>query len=250
MMTIDFIKASWPAPRGIIAGTTTKQGGCSIPPYDSFNLATHVDDDFDLVLHNRKLLVSEFQLPNEPKWLNQVHGTTIVDCANLKSSQLNADAMISFEKNTVCAVLTADCLPLLVTDVSGSRVAAIHAGWRGLRDGIIEKTLEKLNCSGDKLLVWIGPAISCEVFEVDDAVRDEFIILDSAAKAAFIQSRDGHWMMDLVLLAKQRIMEFGIKNKAIYGGDHCSYLEQNLFYSYRRNNVTGRMASLIYIGNS
>ncbi|MFV2060042.1 MAG: peptidoglycan editing factor PgeF [Gammaproteobacteria bacterium] len=249
-MIIDFLKADWPAPECIIAGTTTRHGGHSLAPYDSFNLATHVGDDREAVANNRKLLVSELDLPDEPIWLNQVHSTTAVNSDDLLLSgnpESCADAIFSFDKNKICAVLTADCVPILITDSIGSRVAAIHAGWRGLRDGIIEKTLSQLNCNAENLLVWIGPAISSEVFEVDDNVRDEFIKIDEAAANAYKPSRAGHWLMDLVLLVKQRLNILGVSDNAIFGGDRCSYLENDLFYSYRRNSATGRMASLIYI---
>ncbi len=270
-MTFNFINADWPAPKCIVAGTTTKQGGNSNRPYDGFNLATHVGDDYNTVVSNRLLLQSELDLPAEPIWLNQVHGTTVLSFTEIANSDFNpgsnlgsnqgftaaesncADAIVSFEQNTVCAVLTADCLPLLVTDLHGTRVAAIHAGWRGLRDGIIERTIATLNCDSEKLLVWIGPAISRAVFEVDDTVRDEFITIDLSAESAFSNdyknNQIGHWLMDLVVLAKQRLLSCAIPENAIYGGNHCSYLEQDLFYSYRRNAITGRMASLIYIRN-
>ncbi len=252
-MAISLIKADWPASKCIIAGTTTRQGGYSSAPYDSFNLATHVGDDLDAVEKNRKLLVSELKLPEEPVWLNQVHGTSVFQSNEVTSSnnkQYCADAIISFEANKICAVLTADCVPILITDIMGSRVAAIHAGWRGLRDGIIEKTVSQLNCDAEKLLVWIGPAISGEVFEVDEVVRDEFVKIDKTAIKAYTQSRPGHWLMDLVMLVKQRLNKSGIHDSAVFGGNHWSYLEDDLFYSYRRNSTTGRMASLIYICNT
>jgi len=249
-MKIDFLKADWPAPDCIFAGTTTRTGGFSLEPFDSFNLASHVTDDINSVVCNRTRLVSELGLPHEPIWLEQVHGTTVVNFKELMTSinqKSCADAVFSFDGNNICTVLTADCIPLLVTDTIGSRVAAIHAGWRGLRDGIIEKTIATLNCEPEKLLIWIGPAISSKVFEVDNKIREEFVRFDSTAKSAFSQSRLGHWMMDLVLLSKQRLIHCGINSNAIYGGNHCSYLEHELFYSYRRNKITGRMASLIYI---
>jgi YfiH family protein len=251
-MTINFINADWPAPECIFAGTTTRPGGNSISPFDSFNLASHVNDDLKMVVKNRKLLVTELDLPHEPIWLNQIHSTTVLDYNKLNSTNNEencADAIISFDTNKICAVLTADCVPVLITDTMGSRVAAIHAGWRGLRDGIIEKTIIALDLTPEKLLVWIGPAISSSVFEVDDNVRNEFIHKDKTAVKAYKQSRLGHWYMDLVMLVKQRLNKLNISNNAIYGGNHCSYLENDLFYSYRRNNVTGRMASLIYIRN-
>ncbi len=257
-MNINFLNADWPAPECIFAGNTTRQGGKSTAPYDSFNLASHVGDDIRDVVSNRNLLVSELELPHEPEWLDQVHGTTVINFTDVNSNDMLssgnekycADAVISFENNKICAVLTADCLPLLITDTIGSRVAAIHAGWRGLRDGIIEKTLSRLNCSPEKLLVWIGPAISSAAYEVENELRNEFVKLESTTAIAFTQSSPGHWKMDLVLLAKQRLKKYGVNSNAIFGGEHCSYLDNEIFYSYRRENVTGRMASLIYIRNT
>ncbi|VAW99001.1 FIG00003370: Multicopper polyphenol oxidase [hydrothermal vent metagenome] len=248
-MTINFISADWPAPKNIVAGTTTRSGGFSIEPYDSFNLASHVGDNIHHVQKNRQLLVTELDLPHEPKWLNQVHGTKVVDFTELENnanSQCCADAVISFESNIVCAVLTADCLPLLITDTIGSCVAAIHAGWRGLRYGIIEQTIASLNRHPDTLIVWIGPAISAAVFEVDNSVRDGFVAIDINAEKAYSTSRPGHWMMDLVLLAKQRLINNGIDLQSIYGGCYCSFTDNKSFYSYRRSSETGRMVSLIY----
>ncbi len=251
-MTFNFITADWPAPENIVAGTTSKSGGFSAEPYDSLNLASHVGDNISDVLKNRDLLMTELELPHEPIWLNQVHGTKVVDFSEIENNaklEHCADAVISFESNTVCSVLTADCLPLLMTDTSGSRVAAIHAGWRGLRDGIIEQTVSSLNCDPAILMVWLGPAISAAVFEVDNAVLNEFVSIDGNAASAFLPSRDGHWMMNLVLLAKQRLTKNGVNDKAIYGGHYCSFTDSKLFYSYRRENKTGRMASLIYSRN-
>jgi len=261
-MKINFIKANWPAPSCIVAGTTTRQGGYSQAPFTSFNLASHVGDDSDIVIRNRSLLESELDLPQPPRWLNQTHSNNVINVSSFETKFSDkqlltdncADAAISFKANTICAVLTADCVPILVTDSIGSCIAAIHAGWRGLRDGIIEKTISKLNfdsnsCS-QKLLVWIGPAISRTAFEVDDQVRDEFVSLDSAAKVAYTPSRPGHWLMDLVSLVKLRLNNCGIPDNAIFGGDYCSYSDSDLFYSYRRDKSTGRMASLIYFRHS
>lgn len=242
---LNVIQANWPAPKNICAFTTTRIGGVSLAPYAHFNLATHVHDNERLVAHNRELLKSSFNLPAEPTWLTQVHGINVVN-AQTYATPPQADASYTAAKQQVCAVLTADCLPILICDEAGTQVAAIHAGWRGLVAGIIEKTLQNFSAPAAELLVWLGPAIGPTVFEVGVEVRDKFIAYDPAAAAAFKNSRPGHWLADLYLLAKQRFAQQGIF--AIFGGKHCTYSETEYFYSYRRDgDQTGRMASLIWL---
>lgn len=239
-MTMNWIKADWPAPDFIKAGTTVRQGGMSKAPYNSFNLATHVGDDIDAVLHNRRCL----ELPQQPQWLEQIHSTKAVLLPNDVIIP-KADAVYSFSENTVCAVMTADCLPLLITDKDGSCVAAIHAGWRGLCDGIIENTINKLPTKAASLLVWLGPAIGSAVYEVGHDVYDAFTQKDEDAKLAFKATDAQHWLFDIYTLAKQRLYKMGVQQ--IYGGDRCSFSEEEHFFSYRRDNITGRMASMIWI---
>lgn len=244
-MSSCFIRADWPAPTHIIAGCSTRLGGFSQPPFDSLNLATHVGDNALLVDKNRQQLFEFLNMPPQILWLQQVHGTEVCSADDNSTDSACADAIISQQAQRVCLVLTADCLPLLVCNTSGSCVAAIHAGWRGLLNGIIEKTIKKCHCDPASLLVWMGPAISAQVYEVGDEIRTAFIQQNAIAEQAFTVSRPQHWLMDLILLASQRLHHIGVT--AIYGGEFCSYREHNKFFSYRRDGTTGRMASLIWI---
>ena len=239
-MIENWLKADWPAPDFIKAGTTLRQGGVSVKPYDSFNLATHVGDELSAVQQNRAML----QVPNEPQWLEQIHSTRAV---LLPSEDIipQADSVYTSQKKIVCAVMTADCLPLLITDKQGSCVAAIHAGWRGLCDGIIEATIKKLPVEPESLLVWLGPAIGPDVYEVGQEVYDAFINVEAKAKESFTDVSDGHWLFDIYQLATLRLNKMGVSH--IYGGEHCTLSEEKDFFSYRRDGVTGRMASLIWI---
>jgi len=239
-MTQNWLKADWPAPEFIKAGTTLRQGGVSEKPYDSFNLATHVGDQLAAVTQNRARL----NVPNEPQWLEQIHSTQAVFLPN-KEVTPKADAAYTSENNTVCAVMTADCLPLLITDQRGECIAAIHAGWKGLCAGIIEVTIKKLPVEPESLLVWLGPAIGPDVYEVGQEVYDAFTKVEPEAMKSFTDVSEGHWLFNLYQLATLRLNKMGVKQ--IYGGEHCTLTEKKDFFSYRRDNVTGRMASLIWI---
>jgi len=243
---LKFITPTWPAPLQVKAYTTTRQGGYSHPPYDGFNLAEHVGDDAKAIAANRSTLIQTLKMPTKPIWLKQVHGNQIVT-ANTDHSRCAADASFSTQPGHVCVVLTADCLPVLFCDRAGTRVAAAHAGWRGLANGILETTLQHLNVSPQDILVWLGPAIGPQTFEVGDEVREAFMDFLPSAKEAFKTSREGHWLADLYLLARQRLAHQGVT--AVYGGDFCTYTDTERFYSYRRDKVTGRMASLIWFLN-
>ena len=238
---MDWLKADWPAPDFIKAGTTLRQGGVSEKPYDSFNLATHVGDIPNVVKQNRERL----DVQNAPQWLEQVHSTKAILLPNEKVIVPKADASYTFSKNTVCAVMTADCLPLLITDTSGSCVAAIHAGWRGLCDGIIEETIKQLPVEATSLLVWLGPAIGPDVYEIGEEVYDAFTKDDVEAKESFTNTYEKHWLFDIYRLATLRLNRLGV-NK-VFGGDHCTLSEKEQFFSYRRDDVTGRMASMIWV---
>ena len=239
---MNWIEADWPAPDFIMAGITTRQGGVSHAPYESFNLATHVGDDPAAVMKNRGML----SLPAEPQWLEQVHSTEAVLLPSEKRI-LKADASFTSSKRIVCAVMTADCLPLLITDQKGSCVAAIHAGWRGLCNGIVEATISKLPVAAEQLLVWLGPAIGPDVYEVGQEVYDAFTSENEEAKKAFVAVSEGHWLFDIYRLARMRLNKLGVVQ--IFGGDHCTLTEKEHFFSYRRDGITGRMASLIWIDN-
>jgi len=243
-MMSNFFIPDWPVPSQIKSMQTLRSGGKSEGKYNSFNLATHVNDEINAVHLNRDLLNQ--YLPSSPYWLNQTHS---VDVLELPSPTLNGDASYTTEKNTVCVVQTADCLPLLVTNREGTIVAAIHAGWRGLLDGVIENTIEKMNISPKKLLVWLGPAISQKHFEVGFDVKNIFCEKHIEAEKAFHLVSDQKWLADIYALAKTSLNLCGIKE--IYGGsvsdDYCTFANEVDYFSYRRDGITGRMASLIWI---
>lgn len=245
-MTLELITPDWPAPANIHAYSTTRTGGVSLPPYDSLNLGDHVGDEPDAVTENRRRLVEAASLPSEPRWLSQVHGTCTAN-ADEVSSGCEADASHTSRPDVVCAVLTADCLPVLMCDSEGHHVAAVHAGWRGLLNGVIERTIDAMGTSAP-MLAWLGPAIGPQAFEVGDEVRQAFIEVNAAAESAFVPSPAGRWMADIYTLARMRLEAFGIS--AVYGGDHCTFSEPEKFFSYRRDGQTGRMASLIWIGDN
>ena len=244
-MNPDWIKPEWPAPANVHAVVTTRQGGFSQAPYDSLNVGDHVGDDPYAVAKNRHLVGDLLHLPTEPLWLQQVHGV-VVSGMNTSSCTPQADAAVAFKAKQVCVVMTADCLPVLFCDKAGTRVAAAHAGWRGLCDGVLEETVKALDCQPHELLAWMGPAIGPSAFEVGSEVRAEFIQYDAQAEQAFVKSQsDGKWLGDLYQLARQRLNNVGLS--AICGGGFCTYTDKARFFSYRRDNVTGRMASLIWL---
>lgn len=234
----------WPAPSTIRACTTVRTGGVSESPYHTFNLADHVGDRSEDVKTNRALLKKMLDLPSEPLWLEQTHSTIVLHAAT--SHDTKADASFTDQPDQVCAVMTADCLPVLLCNRQGTRVAAIHAGWRGLANGIIENTVRAMNLSPDEVLVWLGPAIGPDVYELGDEVREYFLKIDEEAQHSFIPSRPGHWFGNLYDLARLRLKKLDIH--AIYGGEYCTYTDSERFFSYRRDESrTGRMASLIWI---
>lgn len=241
----SFIVPAWPAPPHVKAFSTTRHGGVSIAPYDSFNLALHVGDVPAAVAANRARLKRTLELPNEPMWLEQVHGCTVASSA--KSDEVpKADASISFTPDQVCVVMTADCMPILLTDVSGTRVGAVHSGWRGLADGVIEAAYQQLARDNTALMAWIGPSILQSAFEVGDDVRDIFCAEDPRFSRFFRANARGRWQADLVSIAKQKLLKLGASG--IYGGDRCTYNDADDFFSFRRDGTTGRMATLIWLG--
>ncbi len=240
---ISLLRPEWPAPNGVAACCTTRTGGVSQGPYASLNLAAHVGDDPVAVGENRRRLVEALKLPAMPRWLQQVHGCEVVEASD--GPGCAADAVVSGRPGEVCAVLTADCLPLLLCDRDGSEVGAVHAGWRGLAAGVVEAAVGRMQAPPERLLAWLGPAIGPEAFEVGEEVRGVFLEHDRAAAQAFRRSGGGRWLADLYRLARQRLASLGVA--AVYGGTHCSFSEGARFYSYRRDGVTGRMASLIWI---
>ncbi len=245
---MQFIQPDWPAPANVKALQTTRLGGVSQGAYASLNLGAHVNDDPIAVAKNRQLL-SPF-LPSEPVWLNQVHGLEVIDAAKSTCLQ-DADASFSIKPNVVCATMTADCLPVLLCDKAGTVVAAAHAGWRGLCDGVIEATVTKMQVPASEILVWLGPAIGPNAFEVGDDVRARFVSRDNHAAQAFRRHGD-KWLCDMYLIARQRLNALGVT--AIYGAsvneDFCTYSDKARFFSFRRDQVTGRMASMIWLHSS
>lgn len=211
------------------------------------NLAGHVNDDSEAVLENRRLLKQRLDLLEEPAWLQQTHSTEVVKINAGQDFDANADGSYTWDTDVVCAVLTADCLPLLLCDVRGQCVAAVHAGWRGLANGIIEQTVEKMSVVVSDLLVWLGPAIGPERFEVGADVLNAFCDNNPQAEKAFTKTTEDRWLADLYHLAKIRLGAIGVTE--ISGGDYCTYNDEALFYSYRRDKTTGRMASLIWISD-
>lgn len=242
-MNNSWIHPDWPAPARVRALSTTRAGGLGTAPYDTFNLGIHVGDDPARVAANRAILRQA--LPAEPYWLNQVHGVNVVE-ADAEEGVPDADAAFSRQSGRVCVVMTADCLPVLLCDQAGSVVAAAHAGWRGLHGGVIEATVAAMNVPPGQLLAWLGPAIGPEAFEVGGEVRAAFMGADPASEAAFRPSPNRYkWLADIYLLARQRLVRAGVTR--IHGGEACTVGDPARFFSYRRDGVTGRMASLIWL---
>lgn len=240
----DFLCPDWPAPANVRALQTLRGGGCSPAPWDSFNLGDHVGDDPACVAANRADLRAV--LPADPCWLKQVHGRQVVDAATVASGVVpEADAAFTRKPATVCVVMTADCLPVLFCDRAGTVVAAAHAGWRGLLDGVLESTVAAMGVDRQEILVWLGPAIGPQSFEVGEEVRLAFVDRDASAAAAFLPGRTGKWLADLYRLARQRLQACGVE--AVFGGSDCTFLQADRYFSYRRCGVTGRMASLIWL---
>lgn len=242
----DLIIPDWPAPINVKALQTTRRGGVSSAPYDTLNLGMHVEDEPLNVARNRQLL--NVIVPTEPVWLNQVHGVKAVDAGNTTCVP-DADASWCRTRHTVCAVMTADCLPVLLCDREGSVVAAAHAGWRGLCDGVIESTVSAMQVPTEALIAWLGPAIGPSAFEVGDDVRVEFMRQQQEAESAFIPAGAGKWLGNMYRLARLRLERLGVT--AVYGGgfdqDFCTYTDSERFYSFRRDGRTGRMATLIWL---
>ncbi len=248
----SFIIPQWAAPNNVQTLVTTRLGGVSLAPYDSFNLGDHVGDCSGHVQKNRQKLARQCQLPDGSlQWLNQVHGNASCE-ARTDGVVREADASFTRIRNTACVIMTADCLPVLLCDKRGRQVAAVHAGWRGLASGIIEATLSTfplpLNVSA-----WLGPAIGPSAFEVGDEVVDAFTSLPMSdefsqlTRQAFVPhvATKGKWLADLYLLARIRLKLMGVTD--VYGGEYCTWRDESQFYSYRRAGITGRMASLIWL---
>lgn len=241
-----FLHADWPAPTNVRTLISTRRGGVSLTPFDSMNLGAHVGDDAQHVAQNRRLLRAA--LPAEPAWLNQTHSTTVVQADQVGDNAPDADASVTQTAGVVCVVMTADCLPVLLTDHRGSVVAAAHAGWRGLCHGVLENTIEQMGVNPLEILAWLGPAIGPDAFEVGAEVRTAFIERLPQAVEAFQAIDNDKYLADIYLLARQRLFAFGVNQ--VYGGGYCTVLERERFFSYRRDHHTGRMASCIWVDNA
>lgn len=237
------IVPEWPTLSGVRAVVTTRLGGVSQPPYDRLNLAMHVGDAPAAVNENRRLLREGLNLPAEPLWLEQVHGTVVCD-EHIPAEGRCADAAYTDQPGVVLAVMTADCLPVFFASRDGREIGVAHAGWRGLEAGVLEATLNRFDAPVSEIVAWLGPAIGPAVFEVGDEVRAAFMAHDIEAGKAFVPARPGHWLADIYRLARQRLAAWGVTS--VYGGDLCTVSDPARFYSYRRDGVTGRMASLIW----
>jgi hypothetical protein len=240
----DWIVPSWPVPHGIRALVTTRAGGVSAAPYRSLNLGFATGDDPQCVQENRSRLAA--LLPQEPRWLKQVHGARVVE-AEAAHDRPEADASIARTAGTVCAVLVADCLPVLLADRAAGVVAAAHAGWRGLAAGVIDNTVAAMALEGvdaAHVIAYIGPGIGPRAFEVGDEVRAAYVRRDPGDAAAFSPHAPGKWLADLPALARRALERCGVRE--IYGGELCTYSDPLRFYSYRRDGETGRMAALVW----
>jgi YfiH family protein len=252
----NFLIPDWPAPAQVKSAITLRSGGCSRTPFDSNNLALHVEDSEADVQTNRQNLIKSLALPAQPLWLNQCHGIDLVyvpDYLHEPQQAATADGSYSDKANSVCAILTADCLPVLFCNQAGTQVAAAHAGWRGLCGGILRKTVDTFKGSPDQVMAYLGPAIGPQVFEVGGEVLQAFLNRAQnqshqlAVREAFkaVDSIEGKYLADLYALARAELSASGVTE--IYGGNYCSYSDSERFYSFRRESKTGRNASLIWL---
>lgn len=232
----------WPLPRGVRAASTTRLGGASTGPYGAFNLGDHVGDDPRAVATNRARLIDALALPAQPLWLTQVHGAAVAGPDDPPG--IEADARYADRAGAVCAVLTADCLPLLLCSEDGHEVAAVHCGWRGLAAGIVGNAVARFGAKPASLLAWLGPAIGPTAFEVGADVRDRFVVLDPANAACFVPGREQRWWANVPALTRGMLIAAGVQQ--ITASGRCTVTESEHFYSYRRERVTGRMATLIW----
>lgn len=254
-MATAWLQADWPAPSPVRAITSLRHGpGVSAAPFDRFNLGNRNSADGDepgVVARNRALLVEHARLPSPPHWLRQVHGTAVCrfdgPAPQHLDSEPEADAAITATHGSVLAILTADCLPVLLCADDGSRIGAAHAGWRGLAAGVLENTVAAMGTPPDRMLAWLGPAAGPANYEVGVEVYDAFVAPDWGAGSAFVSTRPHHWNVDLYALARRRLQRAGLRPENIHGGGLCTIADPQRFYSHRRDRRTGRMASLIWL---
>jgi len=242
----DVIVPRWPVPPTVRAAFTLRSGGVSMGPFASLNLGTHVGDELDAVEENRRRLRHTLMLPDEPQWLSQVHGTAVATLERpMPGAPLRADAAVTRSPARVCAILVADCLPVLFASRDGAAIGAAHAGWRGLAAGVLEETVRAMRTEVSQLTAWLGPSIGVAHFEVGGEVRDAFVARDAGAAAAFTANPRGRWQCDLPALARRRLMALGVHS--IHGEPPCTYADPRRFFSYRRDGQCGRMAALIWM---
>jgi polyphenol oxidase len=245
-MTIDVLTPRWPAPERVRAAFTLRQGGVSTAPHATLNLAAHTGDESHAVAQNRRRLRAQLELPAEPLWLEQVHGTHVIDLDRLVAEGPHrADAALTRSPGRVCAVLVADCLSVLLAERRGSAVAAVHAGWRGLAAGVLEAAVQALAVAPTDLMAWIGPGIGAAHYEVGAEVRAALMAAGPAYAAAFAPNARGRWQCDLPAIARHRLHGLGVR--AVYAGEGCTFAEPERFFSYRRDGRCGRMAALIWL---
>jgi YfiH family protein len=275
-----FLDADWPAPPGVRALTTTRFGlGASQPPFDTFNLGSRCGDDAEAVAENRRQLEAALALPSPPRWLRQVHGIAVARFSPSlspkakgragegllpaseestpsqpppslrerggESEEPEADAAVTSTPGTVLAILTADCLPVVLAAKDGSEIAAAHAGWRGLCAGVLEATVAAMRTPPDRLMAWLGPAAGPQAYEIGEEVFDAFTARDGRARMAFLPTRPGHWKVDLYTLARQRLLDAGVFD--VHGGGLCTISDPARFFSHRRDGRSGRIATLAWI---
>jgi len=257
-VTDAILRADWPAPRGVHAFTTLRHGaGVSSTPFDSFNMGLRCGDDANAVVANRQALVDGTSLPSEPRWLRQVHETTVArfDAPDRITSRRHpafaseaveseADASVTCARDTVLAILTADCLPIVFAAEDGSEVAVAHAGWRGLAAGVVGATVGAMRTSSERIISWLGPAAGPAAYEVGEDVFGAFVTRDARSETAFVATRSSHWLVDLYALARMDLADVGVTRT--FGGDLCTITDSHRFYSHRRDRCTGRMATVIW----
>ncbi len=246
------LPTEWDVPANVHAFTTLRDGpGFSQAPFDRFNLGNRTaanGDDPVTVERNRQALVEAYSLPSQPRWLRQVHGTHVAVEPGFEEPE--ADAAVTSTPGTVLAILTADCLPVVfagVDDGEVTGVGAAHAGWRGLAAGVLEATVAAMHCAPERLVVWLGPAAGPQAYEIGEEVFDTFVSRDSRAQGAFVATRPGHWRVDLYALARQRLEDAGVMR--VQGGGLCTISDSRRFYSHRRDQRTGRMATVAWISD-
>lgn len=258
-MSAGWLWADWPLAGRVLAGVSTREGGVSGPPWGALNLGLHVGDQPTHVLENRRRLAAALALPTEPVWLCQVHGTEVARLARRELAEggelagvtpaptaIEADAAVAFEPGVVCAVMTADCLSVVLADRAARCVGVAHAGWRGLAAGVLEATIAALGVAPAELYAWLGPAISPRCYEVGDEVREAFVTADPGAAAAFVPNARDRWQADLALLARRRLAAAGVSE--VSGGGLCTFSNRARFHSHRRDGVaSGRMATLAWL---